>query len=221
MSSIGGAGWPAPPLPPGHKPGMDMGAKVNMSRGVDLQAIKDRHLYRHRWVMVANFVIEDKTVAKMAEVKLAADNARARGEDPDQPQIALNMSPDNMIGVDGPGCVKCGVAWNGIDGHGKLCSVSDDAYAHAGNPTLTPQPGPMTGPLGIVDDAYEPPSIVEASSEDTTGRFALLDPDGVIDRVLPVVEDQPLIAVAQSINQDTETSSDNQDGGGGTDAGYV
>jgi hypothetical protein len=153
-----------------------------MARGVNLEALRDKKKFQHRWVVVGNFVVNEKDVAKLAEARLAAEAQRDRGEIPDPINVQLDLGTDKLIGVDGPGCPKCGLHWSAPDGWGKLCRVSDDQM-----------PGQM--------EVRTPPPVPHDGSAPTSrdeGAWALLDEEGGVDRELPGVEDMPEVAMAMA-----------------------
>lgn len=109
--------------------------------------LKNNPKHRHRWIMVANYTVTDKLLATMAEGRLAAQYAHDQGKDYEGESIQIPMGQDQLIGVDGPGCQKCGAHWQqpldeqtGFGGWGTPCPVSDDVFAEAGEPVKTPEP---------------------------------------------------------------------------------
>lgn len=128
-----------------------MADSIDLRRGVDLNVIANKQKHQHRFILVANFFVDTKVLASMAEAKLAYQAARAKAEeagiDPGevtQPDVQLPMTKDTLLGVDGPGCLKCGIHWESEDGWGALCPVSDDVFKEQGEPVRTPQPaGPV------------------------------------------------------------------------------
>lgn len=149
---IGGAGFPTPPLPPGQHPLGVTGPKIDMKRGIDLAVLRDKSKHQHRWIMTANFRVDDAVIAKMAEARLAFAQSVDTGKEYLGGPINIPMGQETLIGTDGPGCAKCGIFWESEDGWGKMCPVSDEKFAEAGAPLTTPVTGNAGAGMVAVDE---------------------------------------------------------------------
>jgi len=145
MPPIGGAGFPHPETPEVVDRRVRSAGGVDLSRGIDLSVVRDKRLHQHRWILVGNYIVDEKGMAVLAETVLAAEARRAA--DPDAPieQMQIPYGPDTMVGMEGPGCAKCGIVWHDkVKGYGKLCDVSDKDYDPTG--VVTPPPGALKIP---------------------------------------------------------------------------
>lgn len=91
-----------------------------MSNIMDLGKLKHKDKHQHRWVIEATFAVPESLIEQMDM------NQRMLNEvnDPNaQTSIPLPMSNDNLVNIEGPGCMKCKLHWRA--GYGELCEVSD------------------------------------------------------------------------------------------------
>lgn len=128
MGGIGGPGFPQPDVP------------GKFSRGVDLSIVKHKRLYGHKWIMVANFAVDSKSMQELATVQDKARVAAANGTEMEPTTTNIPMDNSVLLGYDGPGCAKCGLDWKHESGYGSLCSVSDEEPAFV----VTPPPNSET-----------------------------------------------------------------------------
>jgi hypothetical protein len=130
-----------------------------MARGVDLAMVRDRRLHQHHWVTLARYAIDDEQAKFVMEqidrANGAAARAAAAGEPPSGDiRIDIPLAPSHQMGLEGPGCMKCGVhIANPVEGYGKLCKVAD------------PRPEP-----GIVDAQVDETEVVDEGAVDDTER---------------------------------------------------
>jgi hypothetical protein len=151
------------PPPPGI-PGLpQQPLPAHLARGVDLNVVRHKHTHQHHYVVVAHYAINDEM---MAEFNKVSEDAKASGVDS---SINLELSPDKMVNVQGPGCFKCGTHWTDAqNGYGTLCPVEDPpdwiaaqkAKEAAEHPEkkVTPDPPPTwngTRTLSLVDGGAE------------------------------------------------------------------
>lgn len=106
----------------------------SMARGVDLNIIRDKRKHQHRYCALGRFLLmDDQMVAVHAQVDAA--NAlyaaqKASGGEVAPVPIDVPLDGDKMVGIDGPGCMKCGShSTDPVKGYGKLCEKSDDEFA--------------------------------------------------------------------------------------------
>lgn len=117
---------------------------------VDLTPHKDPAKYKHRWIYAVNFAVDEKTMASIAEQTLRAKRRHEKGLDATEGSkaIPLNLTQENIVAQEGPGCAKCQLFWELA--YKDPCTVSDDAYDAAGSPTVTGKahPDARTQPVG-------------------------------------------------------------------------
>src|SRR5205814_2102729 len=100
-----------------------------MPNAVDLSAYRDKSKHQHRWIIVARYDVDVKTMSKMAERRLQARALLNKGvavEDVEKTVPAVEIPLSQPIGMDGPGCAKCSIHWAANEGWGELCPVSDE-----------------------------------------------------------------------------------------------
>ena len=93
-----------------------LGQSMGPAKGsgiVDLGAMKARSDPQgvHHWVMSVNFDVDPEVMATLA-----------RGGKPD----TLDLGPNTLRSMEGPGCAKCGAFWSSEIGLGKGCPVVED-----------------------------------------------------------------------------------------------
>ena len=126
--SIGGSGFPKPDTAEVATREMKETGGVNLSRAVDLSKFKtpkveDESLYQHQWILMARYSVDEDEVRVLAETVQAKIDS---DEEATPTPITVNYSPEQLLGMDGPGCAKCGVIWFAPEvGYGNLCRVSD------------------------------------------------------------------------------------------------
>ena len=126
--------------------GLPTALPASMARGVDLSVVRNKAKHQHRWIGVAKFTITDALVAEAAETLLREKNAAlAEGRPMGNVTFPMQMGPDNLIGLDGPGCLKCGLHWLAEGGYGQLCGVSDDQLMQGHPSNQNPTPAPTVG----------------------------------------------------------------------------
>ena len=122
--SIGGDGFPKPITPETEIRRIKNTGGIDLTRGIDLSAKKDPEKHGHRWVLVAHYSVDEDQMKTLAQ---AASHSETLDEGEDPTPVEVGYGPETMMGMNGPGCMKCGVIWvaPGI-GYGYPCPVSDD-----------------------------------------------------------------------------------------------
>jgi hypothetical protein len=94
---------------------------VDISRGIDLSAVRNKRSHQHRFVMVAKFRLPASLMAKIVENDLKGQNS---GVAP--PPIPLAIGQENLVELMGPGCSKCGIIHTDpVNGYGHPCPEPD------------------------------------------------------------------------------------------------
>jgi hypothetical protein len=123
-----------------------------MGGAIDLQAVKDKKNFQHRWSMLARFGVPSQMVNQLKadtvdfdskmerRIRSAREQALSQGIDPDdetadvqvdisglaEPSFPFVYGPGNNLTMEGPGCIKCATLWRDeVKGVGHLCTVSD------------------------------------------------------------------------------------------------
>lgn len=144
--TIGGPGFPQPETPETAARKRLAGGGVDLSAGKDLTHLISPEKFQHRWILIGNYLVDPKGMAELQKAVEAAEAAARAGEQPGGVQIPYG--PETLIGMDGPGCAKCGIAWQTEGkGYGHPCPVSDDQYDP--QHIVTPPPGGVKIPPNL------------------------------------------------------------------------